>query len=78
LCTKQVVRILKARVRAIGLDPAVFAGHSLRSGYISTPADHGASLQSIANHAGHEKIDTTLGYVQVRDAFRDHSGKSIL
>ena len=78
LCTRQVARIVKARVKAIGLDPALFAGHSLRSGYISTAADHGASLQSIANHAGHEKVDTTLGYVQVRDAFRDHSGKSFL
>jgi hypothetical protein len=68
----------RRRVKPIGLDPTLFAGHSLRSGYISTAADHGASLQSIANHAGHEKIDTTLGYVQVRDAFRDHSGKSFL
>jgi integrase len=78
LCTRQVARIVKARVKAIGLDPTLFAGHSLRSGYISTAADHGASLQSIASHAGHEKIDTTMGYVQVREPFRDHSGKSFL
>lgn len=78
LDAKQVARIVKARVRAAGFDPRVFAGHSLRSGFITTAADHGASLQSIANHAAHEKLDTTLGYVQVADAFRDHSGKKFL
>lgn len=75
---KQVARIVKARAQAAGLDPKVFAGHSLRSGFITTAADHGASLQSIADHAAHEKLDTTLGYVQVADAFRDHSGKRFL
>jgi site-specific recombinase XerD len=78
LCTTQVARIIKARVRAAGLDPRVFSGHSLRSGFITSAADAGASLQSIADHAGHEKLDTTLGYVQVADAFRDHSGKKFL
>jgi integrase len=75
LCSKQVARIIKARAKAAGLDPKLFSGHSLRSGFITTAADHGATLQAIANHAAHEKIDTTLGYVQVADAFRDHSGR---
>jgi site-specific recombinase XerD len=78
LCSKQVARIVKARAKIAGLDPKVFSGHSLRSGFITSAADHGAPLQAIANHAAHEKIDTTLGYVQVADAFRDHSGKGFL
>ena len=78
LSTNQVALIIKARAKAAGLDPAVFAGPSLRSGFITTAADHRASLQSIADHAGHGKLDTTLGYVQVADAFRDHSGKRFL
>jgi integrase len=78
LSGKQVARIIKARVRAAGFDPRTFSGHSLRSGFITSAADAGASLQSIADHAGHEKLDTTLGYVQVADAFRDHSGKKFL
>jgi site-specific recombinase XerD len=78
MCTTQVARIIKARVRAAGFDPRIFSGHSLRSGFITSAADAGASLQSIATHAGHEKIETTLGYVQVADAFRDHSGKKFL
>jgi site-specific recombinase XerD len=78
LSDKQVARIVKRRAAAIGLDPTSVAGHSLRSGFITSAADAGAELATIAKHAGHAKIDTTLGYVQVVDAFRDHSGKKFL
>jgi site-specific recombinase XerD len=78
LCAHQVARIVQQRAAAVGLDPTLFAGHSLRSGYISSAADHGALLQAIADHAAHKKLDTTRSYVQVADAFRDHSGKDFL
>ena len=78
LCDQQVARIVKKRVAQIGLDPAAFAGHSLRSGFITSASDSGAELATIAKHAGHAKLDTTLGYVQVADAFRDHAGKKFL
>jgi site-specific recombinase XerD len=78
LCAHQVARIVQKRAAAAGLDPSLFAGHSLRSGYISSAAERGASLVSIAAHANHKKLDTTRGYVQIADAFRDHSGKGFL
>jgi site-specific recombinase XerD len=78
LCAHQVARIVQKRAAAAGLDPTLFAGHSLRSGYISSAAEQGASLVSIAAHADHKKIDTTRGYVQIADAFRDHSGEGFL
>jgi len=78
LAPQRVARIVKRRSKAIGLEPKLFSGHSLRSGFITSAADHGASLAAIAKHAGHEKLDTTMGYVQVADAFRDHSGKGFL
>ena len=34
--------------------------------------------RAIALHAGHKKFDTTMGYVQTTNAFRDHAGKKIL
>jgi site-specific recombinase XerD len=74
----QVARIVKKRAAIAGLDPALFAGHSLRSGFITSASDAGAELASIAKHAGHAKIDTTLGYVVVADAFRNHSGRKFL
>lgn len=78
LCDHQVARIAKKRAAAIGLDPALFAGHSLRSGFISSASDHDASIAKIADHAGHAKLDTTRGYMQTADAFRDHPGKGFL
>jgi site-specific recombinase XerD len=78
LTAGQVARIIKKRAAAIGLDPALFSGHSLRSGFITSAAEHGASLSKIADQAGHSKLDTTRSYVQVADAFRDHSGRKFL
>jgi len=39
--------------------------------------DRALILIGFADHAAH-KLDTTRGYVQVADAFRDHSGKGLL
>jgi site-specific recombinase XerD len=78
LTAGQVARIVKKRCAAIELDPKAFSGHSLRSGYITSAAEHGASLAKIADQAGHAKLDTTRGYVQVADAFKDHSGTRFL
>jgi len=78
LCDHQVARIVKKRAAQIGIDPSSVAGHSLRSGFITSASDAGAELAAIAKHAGHAKLDTTLGYVQVGDAFRNHSGKKFL
>jgi site-specific recombinase XerD len=78
LTAGQVARIIKKRCAAIGLDPEDFAGHSLRSGFLTSASDHGAALTDMAKHAGHAKLDTTLGYVQVADAFARHPGTGFL
>lgn len=78
LCDRQVARIVKKRAAQIGLDPAAFAGHSLRSGFLTSAGDANANVDRMRRHAGHSKIDTTLGYVEIPDAFRDHPGKSFL
>jgi integrase len=78
LCDRQVARIVKKRAREIGLDPALFAGHSLRSGFITSADEYDAPLEKTAAHAGHAKLDTTRGYIQVNDAFRNHAGKAFL
>ena len=75
---QQVARMIKSRMRKAGLDSRSFSGHSLRSGFITSAAEAGASLQSIADVAGHAKLDTTRGYMQVADAFADHAGRKFL
>ena len=78
LCDRQVARIVKKRARAAGLDPKLFAGHSLRSGFLTTAGEHGADLRRAADHAHHAKLDTTRGYMQISDAFKDHAGAKFL
>lgn len=78
LSDKQVARIVKKRCAAAGLDAKLFSGHSLRSGFLTSASDAGASLQAMAKHAGHSKVETTVGYIQVADAFKDHPGKGFL
>jgi integrase len=75
---RTVSRMIKRRCAAVGLDPALFGSHSLRSGFITSAATEGAPIAAIALHAGHKKFDTTMGYVQTTNAFRDHAGKKIL
>jgi hypothetical protein len=75
---RTVLRMIKRRCAAVGLDPARFASHSLRSGFITSAATEGAPIAAIALHDGHKKFDTTMGYVQTTNAFRDHAGKKIL
>jgi integrase len=73
-----VARIIKRRVEAIGLDPVLFAGHSLRHGFCSSAANSGAQLSDIAKHARHGSVETTIGYVQIVDSFSRHPGKKFL
>jgi integrase len=39
---RTVSRMIKRRCAAVGLDPALFASHSLRSGFITSAAAEGA------------------------------------
>lgn len=78
IAPRQVARVVQQRMKAAGFDPALFAGHSLRSGFITSAADTGADLNKIRTHVGHSKVDTTISYMQVADAFKDHSGDRFL
>ena len=36
LLARSVANIIKAHVEAVGLDPTIFSGHSLRSGFVTS------------------------------------------
>jgi integrase len=76
LCDRQVARIVKQAVRRIGLNADLFSGHSTRSGFATSAGRK--DLVGTARHLRHAKIDTTRGYIQEADAFKDHAGKGIL
>jgi hypothetical protein len=61
-----------------GLDPATFAGHSLRSGFLTSAAEAGASVFKLAEITQHRSLDTLRGYVRRVDLFKEHAGAAFL
>lgn len=66
-----VAEILKRRARAGGLDPAVLAAHSLRSGHATQAAKNRAGELAIAEQLGHQHLQTTRRYVRRARAAAD-------
>lgn len=73
-----IARIVKRRVAAMGLDPARFSGHSLRSGFLTSAAEQGASIWKMAEVSRHKSLSVLQGYVQRRDLFQDHAAGEFL
>jgi site-specific recombinase XerD len=78
LTPHSVAAIVKMYAERAGLDPAAYAGHSLRAGFITSAAEAGASVLRIADQSRHQSLDTLRGYVRRADLFRDHAGASFL
>lgn len=58
-----VARAVKAAAKAIGLDPARYAGHSLRRGFASEAARRGKGLDAIRRVTGHKSLDMLGEYL---------------
>jgi hypothetical protein len=65
-----VARVVHAAVQAAGGDPALYAGHSLRSGLATTAAERGASERSIMEQTGHKSLKQVRRYIRVPRFFR--------
>jgi len=78
LSDKQVARTIKALAMRLGLDGAVFGGHSLRSGFLTSAAARGASIFKMADQSGHKNMDTLRCYVRNAELFQDHAGAGLL
>jgi integrase len=66
LSAQSVADVVKAHAENVGLDPALFAGHSLRSGFITSAAKRGASIFKMMDVSRHRSVDTLRGYVRSR------------
>ena len=78
LADTTVVRVVKASARRVGLDPKLFSGHSLRSGFLTSAAGRGASIFKMMDVSRHKSMDTLRGYVRDAELFRDHAGAGLL
>ena len=69
LSDKAVARMIKRRAKAIGLDPARYAGHSLRAGLATSAAAAGASERVIMSQTGHRSADMVRRYIREGNLF---------
>ena len=56
----------------------MFAGHSLRSGFLTSAAEAGASVFKMMEVSRHKSVDVLRGYVRRADLFREHAGAAFL
>ena len=68
-----VARVVKKLGVRAGLDPAKYAGHSLRAGHATAAAIAGASERSIMNQTGHRSVQMVRRYIREGSLFRENS-----
>jgi site-specific recombinase XerD len=78
LTDQSVADIVKHHAERVGLDPALFAGHSLRAGFLTSAAKRGASIFKMMDVSRHRSVDTLRGYVRDAEIFKDHAGAGLL
>ena len=59
-----VAEVVKRAARAAGLDPAVYAAHSLRSGFLTTGGRDGIPLDLLMQLSGHKSHRIAARYFQ--------------
>ena len=67
-----IARIVKRAAEAAGLDPAAYAGHSLRAGFATQAFLNGAAEVSIMRQTRHKSLNTLRKYIRDRSLFRDN------
>ena len=71
LTDRSVALIVKRHAQPIGLDPELFAGHSLRSGGITAAVREGHDERELARLSRHRNMDVLRGYIRRESAFED-------
>lgn len=76
ISNQTVALIIKAAAERANIT-ADLSGHSLRSGFITSALDAGASERSIMNQSGHKSVTVMRGYQQRRDALADNAASGL-
>lgn len=66
----RIALVLKAQMAALGLDPAIYGGHSLRSGFVGAAVEANVNWLTIIETTGHRSIETLRRYYRSKDPLR--------
>jgi len=78
LSAHSIAAVVKRCALAVGLDPDDYAGHSLRSGFMTSAALAKASLFKMMEVSRHKDPKTVMIYVRRSAEFQDHAGEGLL
>jgi site-specific recombinase XerD len=78
LPAQSVADIVKTYAERVGLDPALFAGHSMRAGFLTSAAKRGASIFKMMDQSRHRSVETLRGYIRDGEIFKEHAGAGLL
>jgi integrase len=73
LSDRTVARVVQGTAEKAGLDPKVFAGHSLRAGFATTAAKKGKSLDAIMRQTLHKSEQVARSYIRHAKLFDDNA-----
>jgi hypothetical protein len=77
LSAQSVTLVVKEHARRASVGWERYAGHSLRSGYLTSAAIKRAGIFKMADQSRHKSLDVLRQYVQEEGIFVDHSGEEL-
>lgn len=77
LSAKAVARVVKRTAEAAGMNPADYAGHSLRSGFITSAAEADQLERHIMRHSRHQSVRTVRGYMDEHELTIDNPSAAV-
>lgn len=75
---RAIARLVQQHAAAAGYDPAAFAGHSLRAGFLTEGAAQGATIFKLQEVSRHKSVQVLSDYVRNAELFKDHAGQRFL
>jgi integrase len=70
---RAAAEVVKRAAKRAGLDPALYAGHSLRAGHATSAAAGGAPERAIMRQTGHRSLQTLRGYIRSGTIWRENA-----
>jgi len=78
LSAPSVALVIKELAGKVGLEAGRYAGHSLRSGFLTSAARNRASIFKMADQSRHKSLDVLRVYVRNEERFEDPAADGLL
>ena len=78
LSAEAVCLVVRERVKAAGIDPGNYSGHSLRAGLATSAAQAGVSSWKIRQQTGHASDDMLAKYIRDGELFVGNAAGALL